>query len=296
MAIIRAPRPDTNFYILDKRISEDQRLSWGARGLLVFLLGKPDHWQVSVANLVNETAGSLRGPGGHTKRDGVKAVLAELMAAGYLTRSDKPKHNADGSFAGYDYLVSDTPAAPVDRLLPSPDKPSTAQPSTAEPSPPNPTQVSTDVKQGLNGSKDLFGSSGDAGAPPVADPEKPAKRKGCGNREPAPSSAAWDAYRAAYAKRYSVEPLRNAKVNASLKTIVESVGAEKAPELVAHYLSMAGYYAERQHDIGVLVGDLQKVWNSMHKATAPMQYKKPVTAADFHAIDYRRGINADGTF
>lgn len=295
MAIIRAARPDSNFYILDKRISEDQRLSWGARGLLVFLLGKPDHWEVSVANLVNETASSLRGAGGHTKRDGVKAVLSELMAAGYITRSDKPKHNTDGSFAGYDYLVSDTPA-PVDSLLPSPDKPSTVQPSTAQPSPPNPTQVSTDVKQGLNRSKDLFGSPGVAEAPPAAAEKKPTKRKNCGNSEPAPSSAAWEAYRAAYASRYSVEPLRNAKVNSSLKTIVESVGAEKAPALVAHYLTLTGYYAERQHDIGVLVGDLQKVWNSLHKATSPMPHKRAVTTADFHAKDYRRGINADGSF
>jgi hypothetical protein len=28
----------------------------------------------------------------------------------------------------------------------------------------------------------------------------------------------------------------------------------------------------------------------------PVQYRKPVTAADFKGIDYRRGINADGTF
>jgi hypothetical protein len=52
MAIIRGSRPDKNFYILDKTISEDKRLSWGARGLLVYLLGKPDHWRVSTAALI----------------------------------------------------------------------------------------------------------------------------------------------------------------------------------------------------------------------------------------------------
>lgn len=148
MSIIRAARPQSHFYMLSKSISEDRRLSWAARGLLVFLLGKPDHWEVSVANLVNETAGSLRA-GGQTKRDGVKTILAELMAAGYLTRSDKPKHNADGSFAGYDYIVSETPTEPEQALSPSPDQPSTAQPATVQPATPHPTQASTDSKKGL---------------------------------------------------------------------------------------------------------------------------------------------------
>lgn len=148
MSIIRAPRLQSHFYMLNKSISEDRHLSWAARGLLVFLLGKPDHWEVSVANLVNETEGSLRA-GGQTKRDGVKAILAELIQGGYLMRSDKPKHNADGSFAGYDYLVSEVPAPPKSELSPSPSEPSTAEPETAEPSTPHPTQVSTDSKQGL---------------------------------------------------------------------------------------------------------------------------------------------------
>lgn len=38
MSIIRGPRPESNWYALDKRIIEDTRLTWAARGLLVFLL------------------------------------------------------------------------------------------------------------------------------------------------------------------------------------------------------------------------------------------------------------------
>ncbi|RQY50976.1 hypothetical protein DF109_32500 [Burkholderia stagnalis] len=143
--IIRAPRPTSAFYILDRRISEDRRLSWAARGLLICLLCKPDHWEVSVANLVNETANSLRAnSGGHTKRDGVKALLGELIQAGYVRRSDKPRHNEDGSFAGYDYVVTEVPTLPDGKRLPSPDQPSTDQPSTV-----HPTQASTECKQVL---------------------------------------------------------------------------------------------------------------------------------------------------
>lgn len=148
MSIVRGARPQSGFYVLSNAISGDSRLSWAARGILVFLLSKPDHWEVSVAALVNETAGSLRA-GGQTKRDGVKAVLAELMSAGYLSRSDKPKHNADGSFSGYDYIVSETPKLVDASAEPCTDEPSPAEPSTAEPSPPHPTQVSTDSKKEL---------------------------------------------------------------------------------------------------------------------------------------------------
>jgi len=60
MSIIRAPRPEANFYMLNKAISDDPRLSWAARGLLIYLLGKPDHWKVSPAHLRGETVGSAK--------------------------------------------------------------------------------------------------------------------------------------------------------------------------------------------------------------------------------------------
>lgn len=148
MAIIRAPRPDSNFYILDKRISEDARLSWGARGMLVFLLGKPDYWAVSPAALVNETANSVKQSG----RDAVYGLLRELLTSGYLHREQSKK--GDGTFGGTDYMVSETPNEPADEsdsphtanpdAAPHTDLPHTAQPHTA-----NPTLVSTDSKQGL---------------------------------------------------------------------------------------------------------------------------------------------------
>lgn len=80
MSIIRAPRPDNNFYMLDKRISEDKRLGWAARGLLIYLLGKPDNWRVSVPALIAETNGA----GFKTGRDGVYRILKELAGAGYV--------------------------------------------------------------------------------------------------------------------------------------------------------------------------------------------------------------------
>ena len=142
MSIIRAPRKESNYYILDKKISEDKRLSWAARGLLVFLLGKPDHWTVNVQALINETKGSRKPVG----RDGVYALIDELIKAGYVTRSQS--RNAAGVLGEVHYLVSEEPL---------PAQPYTAQPLPAQPRPANPPLVSTDVlartdsEQGLKG-------------------------------------------------------------------------------------------------------------------------------------------------
>ena len=48
--IIRAPRYE-RFTILDMRIVEDTRLSWAARGVLAYLLSRPDHWQIQITDL-----------------------------------------------------------------------------------------------------------------------------------------------------------------------------------------------------------------------------------------------------
>lgn len=134
MSIIRAPRPEGNFYLLSKSISEDGRLSWAARGLLVFLLGKPDHWEISVAHLRGETATSAKPTG----RDGVYGLLQELISAGYVQRHQGRQDN--GLLGEINYLVSESPL---------PAQPLPASPYTAQPYPANPTLVSIEGKQGL---------------------------------------------------------------------------------------------------------------------------------------------------
>ena len=62
---------------IDHRTVEDKRLSWKARGMLAYLLSKPDSWVVYTAELTKAS------PGG---RDAVLAGLRELEAAGYIVR------------------------------------------------------------------------------------------------------------------------------------------------------------------------------------------------------------------
>ncbi len=76
MTIIRVQKSE-QYTVLPNHVLNDERLSWEARGLLAYLLSKPDDWRVSTRALVQAgTAG----------KDKVQRVLRELEAAGYLVR------------------------------------------------------------------------------------------------------------------------------------------------------------------------------------------------------------------
>lgn len=48
---IRRATRRRQFVVLEQRTVEDGRLSWAARGLLTYLLSRPDEWQVRVTDL-----------------------------------------------------------------------------------------------------------------------------------------------------------------------------------------------------------------------------------------------------
>jgi len=75
--IIRIQKKRNNFVMLDKGFLEDSRLSFKAKGILAYLLSKPDGWKVIVKDLINHSA------------DGKKAIysgLRELKAYGYYKK------------------------------------------------------------------------------------------------------------------------------------------------------------------------------------------------------------------
>lgn len=117
-------------------------LSFRAMGLLAFLLSKPDHWEVSVAHLVNFSADSARPDG----RDSIYSMIDELMLAGFMRR--ERSRGEGGKMAGYDYEVFDSPQ-------PQPSKPDADQPCTAQPYTVKPTQVITDSEVKTEKKKEL---------------------------------------------------------------------------------------------------------------------------------------------
>jgi len=98
MSIIHIKKRENPYAQIDKRCLEDSRLSWRSRGILAYLLSKPDDWQVSVKDIEN------RGTEG---REAVQAAMKELERFGYAqlqsVRSDK------GTMIGKQWIVTEEP-------------------------------------------------------------------------------------------------------------------------------------------------------------------------------------------
>src|SRR5690606_15840152 len=111
--IIRTPHSSERpYFVMSRETAQDRNLTFEARGMLAYLLSKPDDWQVQIKDLQQ-----------HIGRDKVKAILKELEAAGYLT-VERDRHNERGRFARNIYRVHETPLT---------ENPSTVNPSTVEP-------------------------------------------------------------------------------------------------------------------------------------------------------------------
>lgn len=99
--------------------------------------------------------------------------------------------------------------------------------------------------------------------PPLEQPSAarraPAKGNGKAKDEAKPNPC-WQAYGAAYALRYGVEPVRNAKVNGMLSRLLGRVPEAEAPEVAAFYVrSNRGLYVSAKHCIDLLLRDAESL-------------------------------------
>ena len=76
MSIVRV-RKDANYFAASNEPFNDAGLSWEARGLMGYLLSKPDNWKINIADL------EKKGPAGTHK---LRRMLAELRKSGYMNR------------------------------------------------------------------------------------------------------------------------------------------------------------------------------------------------------------------
>ncbi len=94
--IVRSSLKD-NFSVLPNELINDDRLSTEHLGLLVYLLSKPNDWQVRVKQLQNRF---------DMGRDKTRRILATLEQYGYISRDIV---RAEGKFSETRYIVKDSP-------------------------------------------------------------------------------------------------------------------------------------------------------------------------------------------
>ena len=117
--IVRVQKHENPYVIIDKTILEDDRLTFKARGLAAYLLGKPDDWSISERHLVK------CGPDGAAA---IRSGLKELEEAGYLKRNRR--RTDDGKFS-WEATLYEVPQ-PC-RGFPRVDKPRTDNPHVEKP-------------------------------------------------------------------------------------------------------------------------------------------------------------------
>ncbi len=68
---------DCPFVMIDKRIVENPALSWSAKGMLAYLLSRPNNWTINIRDLINRaTEGEFA----------VRRITKELIQSGHLKR------------------------------------------------------------------------------------------------------------------------------------------------------------------------------------------------------------------
>jgi hypothetical protein len=102
MSIIRVKKSE-KYTSIKNTVINDSRLSWKARGILIFLLSKTANWEISIKNLANE---------GGCGKAAIYSALKELKAVGYVvidvTRNEKKR------IIHHEYLVYEEPQKPMD--------------------------------------------------------------------------------------------------------------------------------------------------------------------------------------
>ena len=109
--IVRSSLKD-NFSVLPNQLINDERLSTDHLGLLVYLLSKPNDWQVRVKQLQNRF---------DMGRDKTRRILATLEQYGYISRDIV---RTEGKFSQTRYIVKDSPET---------ENPATVFPATVNP-------------------------------------------------------------------------------------------------------------------------------------------------------------------
>ena len=94
MAVFRVYKESGNFVTVHKSFIHDDNLSWKAKGILLYLLSRPDDWRIYETELNKHSSDG---------RDSLRTGIKELEEAGYIHRTRK--RNEKGQLREYEYQV-----------------------------------------------------------------------------------------------------------------------------------------------------------------------------------------------
>lgn len=90
---------DNPFVMIDRRPIENPDLSWKAKGILAYLLSRPDNWTVQIGDLVKRST---------DKAFAIRGAINELVRAGHIYRREE-RDPATGRFVRYVLEVYELP-------------------------------------------------------------------------------------------------------------------------------------------------------------------------------------------
>jgi hypothetical protein len=116
--IVRVKNKTENFSIIDNRFLHDKNLSFKAKGILDYLLTRPDDWKVYITEIAAHSTDGL---------DSVKSGLKELKEAGYVVHQVVREK---GRIIAHEYIVYEIPPETGN---PQMEKPEAEKPLVANP-------------------------------------------------------------------------------------------------------------------------------------------------------------------
>ena len=98
MATFRTIKESGNFVTVHKNFIHDNNITFKAKGILLYLLSRPDDWQIYESEILKHT---------NDGKDSLKSGIRELEKIGYVERIRK--RDDKGHLNGYEYLVYEHP-------------------------------------------------------------------------------------------------------------------------------------------------------------------------------------------
>ena len=136
--IVITSKRDDPFARVTKSMLDDKRLSWKAKGVLSYLLGKPVNWKVRATDIINH---------GKDGKSAVWTSLKELRTHGYCRVV--PIRTPTGTIIEWQWQISDSPIfAKPDTDFQHLDNRYISKNELSKPSPPKkPRRIPNHVKQ-----------------------------------------------------------------------------------------------------------------------------------------------------